>query len=253
MSKKFEIAGNWKMNMTPKEVKAFMEEYRELAPNAPNNVTICAPFTSIPALVKEARKSSIVVGAQNLHPAKNGTHTGEISADMLVAAKAKSVIIGHSERRAQFGETDEFINAKVQAALAAKLTSILCIGETLEEKEAGRTMEVLKKQFAGGLAGIKNGKNICIAYEPVWAISGGDPSKPKPIATPEQIEEVHTLIKNMCVSQFGSKRDIPVLYGGSANDKNMHEIFTIPNVDGALIGGASLVPEKFAAMANWRG
>ena len=237
------IAGNWKMNKTNAETEKFFDEFWKLVDEPPNKVIICAPFTSLATAYSMCEDSGIEIGAQNVHHERGGTFTGEISADMLLELGVKYVLAGHSERRAMLGETDEFINQKVKSAINAGLHVILCIGETLDELSAGKTFDVLKRQLEKGLAGVGNTKNIYIAYESVWAISGGDPNKPKPIATTDQIATVHAFIKNII--------NVPVLYGGSANDQNMHEIFSIPNVDGALIGGASLVPEKFAKMVSW--
>ena len=236
------IAANWKMNKTNKEAKAFFAEYAKLVRKNNNQVIFCVPFTTLSTVVKTSKELDFAVGAQNFHPAKNGTFTGEISLDMIAETGARVVLAGHSERRAMFRETDEFVNEKIKAALSAGFKVIICVGETLEEREAGKTESILKRQITKGLKDVSSYNNLVIAYEPIWAISGGDPSKPKPIATREQIAKVHTFIKSLA--------DVPVLYGGSANDKNCEEIFAIPNVDGALVGGASLVPEKFATMVN---
>ena len=245
------IVANWKMNMTSAQANEFFDEYAKHIKKTKNKVVICAPFTTMPTVFKR-RRLGFKLGAQNVHPAENGTHTGEISAKMLVDAKVTSVIIGHSERRAQFGECNSFINAKIKAAVAAGLQVIFCIGETADEREMGKTFEVLKKQFIEGMAdiGAEAKKNIVIAYEPVWAISGGDPNKPSPTPKSAEIAEVHAFIRKLGKKQLKSSR-IPILYGGSANDKNFKEIFVIENVDGALVGGASLVPSKFAAMCNF--
>jgi len=238
------IAANWKMNKTNKEAKAFFAEYAKLIRKNGNQVIFCAPFTTLSTVVKAGKELNFLPGAQNFHPAKNGTFTGEISLDMIAETGARVVLAGHSERRALFGETDDFINEKVKAALSAGFKVILCVGETDTERAAGKTQTVLKRQITKGLKDVASYNNLIIAYEPVWAISGGDPSKPKPIPTREEIESTHTFIKSLA--------DVPVLYGGSANDKNCAEIFAIPNVDGALVGGASLVPEKFAVMVNYK-
>jgi len=244
------IAANWKMNKTNAEAREFFAEYETLVSQTENRVIFCAPYTTLPTVIMKSRELGFGVGAQNLHAAKNGTFTGEISADMLVDIGAQSVIVGHSERRAQFGERDDVINRKIKAALVAGLEVIFCIGEKIEERNNGNAFDVLHMQFIQGLKDIRDPRNLIVAYEPVWAISGGDPSKPKPIATTEQIAEVHAFIKKLIAQQFGTT-DIPVLYGGSANDTNVDEIFAIPNVDGALVGGASLVAEKFAKMVNY--
>ncbi|KAI4454047.1 triosephosphate isomerase [Holotrichia oblita] len=233
------------MNKTNTEASAFFGDFSKLyAPSKEGaTVIICAPFTTLSTVVKECKKLKALPGAQNFHPARAGAFTGEVSADMLVEAGAKVVIAGHSERRALFGETDEFINQKVIAAANAGLTVILCVGETIKERESGKTNAVLKKQLLNGLKGLASAEKLIIAYEPVWAIGSGL------TATSEQIKDAHLCIKQLLAKQFGGCF-IPVLYGGSVNEKNAAEIFAIQNVDGALVGGASLVPEKFAALVN---
>jgi len=238
------IAANWKMNKTNKEAKAFFAEFAKLQRKTNNQIIFCAPFTTLAAVAKLGKELNFTAGAQNFYPAKNGTFTGEISLDMIAETGARVVLAGHSERRALFRETDEFINEKVKLALSAGFKVILCVGETAEEREAGKTQAILKKQLTRGLKDVSSYNNLIVAYEPVWAISGGDPSKPKPIPTRKEIEATHTYIKTFA--------DVPVLYGGSANDKNCEEIFGIANVDGALVGGAALVPEKFAVMVNYK-
>jgi triosephosphate isomerase len=238
------IAANWKLNKTNKEAKAFFAEYARLVRKNNNQVIICAPFTTLATTAKLGKELGFAAGAQNFYPAKSGTFTGEISLDMLAETGARVVLAGHSERRTLFRESDEFINEKVKMALTAGFKVILCAGETLEEREAGKTQTVLKRQITRALRDVPTYNNLIIAYEPVWAISGGDPTKPKPIPTVREIQEIHTYIKTLA--------DVPVLYGGSANDKNCEEVFAIPNVDGALIGGASLVPEKFLVMVNYK-
>ena len=214
----------------------------------------CAPFTSLAIAREYADECGFTVGAQNFYPAPSGTFTGEISLGMLKEIGVRVVLAGHSERRAIFNETDAFINEKVKAGLAADMMVILCVGETSEERESKKTAAVIKKQMTGGLAGIteksfNQNARLVVAYEPVWAISGGDPNKPKPIATQAQIEEAHGMIRSMLVKQFPNTF-VPILYGGSANDKNAKEIFAMKDVDGALVGGASLCPDKFSAVIN---
>ncbi|MCL2851161.1 MAG: triose-phosphate isomerase [Firmicutes bacterium] len=240
------IAGNWKMNKTKEDAKAFFEEYKALVKQTDNKVIVCAPFTVVKTVAKQKKKNDInvIAGAQNVHPAKNGAFTGEISVDMLKSMDCGAVIIGHSERRTMFLETDEFINEKVKATIDAGMIAIFCIGETLEEREHNQTFEVLMTQINKGLNGVTNSENLYVAYEPVWAIGTGK------VATTEQIQETHAFIKELVTKQFGV--DVPVLYGGSANEQNCSEIFAIQGVDGALIGGASLVASKFAAMANYQ-
>lgn len=244
------MAGNWKLNFTGTEATEFLTQYKKLVKDSPNKVVICAPFTTLSTLARYKKETGIITGAQNLHPALKGTFTGEVNAKMLVDSKVEVVIVGHSERRAIFGETDEFVNQKVKAAQESGLIAILCVGETSAEREAGETFSILQTQLEGSLKGVTNAKNLWVAYEPIWAISTGDPNKPSPIPTDVEIMEAHSFIRKFLDKQFG-KNGIPILYGGSANPNNMNTIFKLKNVDGALIGGASLVAEKFAAMANW--
>jgi triosephosphate isomerase len=241
------LAANWKMNKTIAESKEFFAEFAKLKPDSRNcRLIFCVPFTALSAVGKECKKIGALAGAENLHPAASGAFTGEISAGMLLDAGARAVIVGHSERRTLFHETDAFINEKVRAGLAAGLTVIFCIGETLKERQSDKTNAVLKRQLAKGLAGVGFSKNLIIAYEPVWAIGTGL------VASREQIAAAHAYIKQAAKKQFAGA-DVPVLYGGSANEKNAAEIFSIENVDGALVGGAALVPGKFAAMIGAAG
>jgi triosephosphate isomerase len=220
------IVANWKMNKTNAEVKEFFGKF----PKRTNNqVIFFAPFTAFASVIK----AGFTAGAQNFHPAKNGAFTGEISLDMLAEAGVKVVLAGHSERRTQFNETDEFLYEKVKVALSSDFKVILCIGETRDEREKGKTEPVLKRQ----LEGISPHKNLIIAYEPVWAIgTGTTPSN-------EQIKQIHANIKSVV--------NVPLLYGGSANEKNFNEILSIPNVDGVLVGIASLTAEKFSLMVGY--
>jgi len=231
------IAANWKMNKTNKEAKAFFAEFTKLQRKTNNQIIFCAPFTTLATVAKIGKELGFAAGAQNFHPAKNGAYTGEISLDMVAETGARVVLVGHSERRTLFRETDEFINEKIQTALSAGFKVIFCIGETLTERESNKTEAVLKRQITKGLKDVVSHNNLIIAYEPVWAIGTGL------TATNAQIKETHAYIKSLI--------DVPLLYGGSANEKNCAEIFGIPNVDGALVGGASLVAEKFAVMVNY--
>ena len=245
------IAANWKMNKTRAEAKSFLDDLKKLVPQEPKNrVIICAPFTSLD-VVKNG-PAFVELGAQNFHPAPNGTFTGEISLSMLKEAGVKVVLTGHSERRTIFNESDAFINQKTKTAIEQGFITIFCFGESFEEYTAAKTSEVIKRQLTEGLAGVTDCKNLIVAYEPVWAISGGDPNKPKPIPTREIIEQIHGEVKRILAKQFNGA-DIPVLYGGSANDKNCVDLHTIKGVDGYLIGGASLVAEKYATMINYNG
>ena len=258
------IVANWKMNKTNAEAKAFFAEFEKLYTRTGDTVAFCAPFTVLPTVVAACKKNKWVAGAQNFHPAKNGAYTGEISADMLHDVGAHAVIIGHSERRAMFGESDAFVNEKVRAALGGGLVAIMCIGETRAQREGGKTNAVLKKQLIGGLKGVAFGDggvtqlregtrsaqgsacpcNLIVAYEPVWAIGTGL------TATVEQIRETHAYIRGVLGKLF--PQPVPILYGGSVNDKNAREIFAVANVDGALVGGAALDPAKFIQIVNFR-
>jgi len=230
------IAANWKMNKTNREAKIFFNEYAKLIKKNDNQVMFFAPFTTLAAVSKLGKGLNFVSGAQNFYFAKSGAFTGEESLEMIAETGARAVLIGHSERRTLFKESDELINEKIKAALGAGFKVIFCIGETLDERKNNKTTDVLKKQITKGLKGVDALNNLIIAYEPVWAIGTGL------TATNEQIKETHAYIKSLA--------DVALLYGGSVNEKNAAEIFAIPNVDGALVGGASLVPEKFAIMVN---
>ena len=237
------IAGNWKMNKTPSETKAFMTELKGLLPKGRwCDIALCVPAVCIPAAVRAMRETRVGIGAENCNPNPSGAYTGEISTAMLVDAGCKYVIIGHSERRAM-GETDEDVNAKTKAALDAGLIPIVCCGESLEQREAGITEEWITMQIKLALADLSEDKirKVVIAYEPIWAIGTGR------TATPEQAEEVCQLIRVVVRKLFGSKnaRATTILYGGSMNDKNAYELLAQPDIDGGLIGGASLVPSKF--------
>ena len=237
------IAGNWKMNKTPSETKTFMTELKGILPKGRGcDIALCVPAVCIPAAARAMRETRIGIGAENCNANASGAYTGEISTAMLVDAGCKYVIIGHSERRAM-GETDAEVNAKVKAALEAGLIPIVCCGETLEQRESGITEEWITMQIKLALAGITEEKirKVVIAYEPIWAIGTGR------TATPEQAEEVCQLIRTVVRKLFGSKnaRATTILYGGSMNDKNAYDLLAQPDIDGGLIGGASLVPEKF--------
>ena len=237
------IAGNWKMNKTPSQTKEFMAQLKAILPKGRwCDIALCVPAVCIPAAVRAVRETRIGIGAENCNPNPSGAYTGEISTEMLTDAGCKYVIIGHSERRAM-GETDADINAKVHAALNAGLIPILCCGESLEQREAGITNEWITMQIKLDLAGITEDKirKVIIAYEPIWAIGTGK------TATPEQAEEVCEHIRTVIRKLYGAKiaRATSILYGGSMNEKNAFELLAQPDIDGGLIGGASLVPEKF--------
>ena len=243
------IAGNWKMNMTPAEATAFINEIKPMVAGKDNcDIIFCAPYVTIAAAMEAAKGSNIVIGAENVHFAAKGAYTGEVSAEMLKAIGVDTVIIGHSERRQYFGETDVTVNLRTKAALAAGLRVILCMGEVKEQRVSGITNEVCAMQIKLDLAGVsaEGMKNIVIAYEPVWAIGTGL------TATPEQAEQTCGVIREVLVELYG--KDVAeattIQYGGSMNEKNAAELLAKPNVDGGLIGGASLVAEKFTAIVD---
>ena len=243
------IAGNWKMNMTPAEATAFINEIKPMVAGKDNcDIIFCAPYVTIAAAMEAAKGSNIVIGAENVHFAAKGAYTGEVSAEMLKAIGVDTVIIGHSERRQYFGETDETVNLRTKAALAAGLRVILCMGEVKEQRVSGITNEVCAMQIKLDLAGVsaEDMKNIVIAYEPVWAIGTGL------TATPEQAEETCGVIRQVLVELYGAEvaEATTIQYGGSMNEKNAAELLAKPNVDGGLIGGASLVAEKFTAIVD---
>ncbi|MCL1900898.1 MAG: triose-phosphate isomerase [Firmicutes bacterium] len=244
------IAGNWKMNKTSKEAKEFIEELKPKILPHDCEVVICAPFTICSALKKAARGTDIKIGAQNVHFAKSGAYTGEISVDMLKEIKVEYVIIGHSERRQYFNETDETVNLRAKAAVAGGLKAIVCIGETLIEREEGKTNEVLLRQITYGLKDLTNAefKKIVIAYEPVWAIGTGK------TATAADADETIAYIRKVIGKQFSKPvaNNLRIQYGGSMNIKNVKELMSMENIDGGLIGGASLVAEDFAKLINYK-
>ena len=237
------IAGNWKMNKTRPEAKALIEAIKPLAENAGCEVVVCVPFTNLETAVEATKGTNIHVGAQNVHFEKSGAFTGEISADMLTELGVEYVIIGHSERRQYFGETDETVNKRTKAALAAGLIPIVCVGELLWERECGITEEVLGKQCKLDFYGLtaEEMKKIVIAYEPVWAIGTGK------TATADQAEEACKYIRDVIASIFGAEtaEAVTVQYGGSMNAGNAAELLSKVDVDGGLIGGASLKAPDF--------
>ncbi len=242
------IAGNWKMNKTPAEAKALIEDIKPLVKDADCDVVVCVPYVDLYAALEATAGTNIKVGAENCHWAKSGAFTGEISADMLAAVGVPYVIIGHSERRQYFGETDVTVHDRVRAALDAGLTVILCVGETLEQRKQNITMEVIGIQTKIALAGVSADelKNIIIAYEPVWAIGTGL------TATAEQADEVNGGIRAL-IAELYSQADADafvVQYGGSMNAGNAAELLAKEHVDGGLIGGASLKPADFAAIVT---
>ncbi len=241
------IAGNWKMNKLPSETYNFVKEIAKLTENSSCSVVCCTPFLCLSEAIKAAENTHVEIGAENLHFEDSGAYTGEISADMLKAIGVKYVIIGHSERRQYFAETDETINLKTKKALEKGLIPIVCVGESLEERESGVTMDLISMQIKKAFMGISAelAKKIIVAYEPIWAIGTGK------TATSDQAQEVCLGIR-IVLSQLYSKDladEITIQYGGSMNEKNAAELLSKPDIDGGLIGGASLVAEKFAAIA----
>jgi triosephosphate isomerase len=243
------IAGNWKMNKTASEGKALLEELKATVARVKwCEVVVCVPFVDIPMALRTLKDTRIAVGAQNIHHETNGAYTGEVSADMLKDLGVKYVIIGHSERRQYFGETDALVNKKVHAALTAGLRPIVCVGESLDQREAGITNELITMQVKAALSAVTPEKlrHIVIAYEPIWAIGTGR------TATAEQANEVCELIRTTIRKMYGARaaRAVTIQYGGSMNAKNAQELLAQPDVDGGLIGGASLKAPDFTAIIN---
>jgi len=244
------IAGNWKMNMLASGVKAYKDELMPLVPGFSKwcDTVVCTPFVLLPAAICAFKDTGVGVGAQNLSQFESGAYTGEVSAAQLTDIGTGYVIIGHSERRQYYGETDGSVNAKTLAALKTPLISIVCVGETLEQREEGITNSLVTKQVEAALSNIPEHElnKIVIAYEPVWAIGTGK------TATPEDAQEVCKVIRNVLSSLYGEKaaEAMSILYGGSMNDKNAYELLAQPDIDGGLIGGASLKPESFAVIIN---
>jgi len=244
------IAGNWKMYKTIGEAVAFVRDLRPLVAQADHCEVIVAPsLTALRAVAEAARGSNIAVAAQNVDWEAEGAHTGDVCARMLVDAGASHVIIGHSERRHDHGETDEEVNRKLKLALAAALLPIVCVGETLEERESGRTAEVLERQFSRGLVGltVPEFSRIMLAYEPVWAIGTGR------TATPEMAAESHRQLRGLAAARFGvvAADQVRILYGGSVKPENIRGLMAQPEIDGALVGGASLQVESFNALVYY--
>ena len=243
------IAGNWKMNMTPSATTAFIKELAPMAAGKDEcDIVLCVPFVDIAPAVEAAKGTNIKIGAQNVHFAKSGAYTGEISADMLNECGAEYVVIGHSERRQYFGETDVTVNQRTKAALEGGLKVILCVGELLAEREQGITEEIVSLQTKIALLDVtaQQLKNVIIAYEPVWAIGTGK------TATPEQADEVCGIIRGVIARLYGdaAAEAITIQYGGSMNAKNAAELLAKKNVDGGLIGGASLKTADFTVIVD---
>jgi triosephosphate isomerase (TIM) len=244
------MAGNWKMYKTAAETRSAIEKLAPMVAGASHaDVVVCAPFVNLPAAVEAARGTNIGIGGQDLFWLKEGAYTGEVSAPMLKAIECHWVIIGHSERRQYFGETDETVAKKTVAALEAGLKPIVCVGERLEQRESGSTDAVLATQFAGGLAGLTSEQfaQVTIAYEPVWAIGTGK------TATPEIAAEAHRFLRSQIRGKFGdaAAEACRILYGGSVKPENIKALMAQAELDGALVGGASLDPASFASIVNF--
>jgi len=244
------IAGNWKMYKTQAETRAFFNAFNPLVANSGHcDIIIAPPLTSLTAAVESVGGSAISIAAQNCDWHAEGAFTGEISTRMILETGARGVIIGHSERRQYFGETDESVNRKVKAALEAGLTPILCVGEHLAEREANLTEAVLKRQFEGGLAALTGAEfsRILLAYEPCWAIGTGR------TATPEMAADAHRFLRELAGARFTSERAsaLRILYGGSVKPDNIRGLMAQVEIDGALVGGASLDPQSFASIVNF--
>jgi triosephosphate isomerase len=244
------MAGNWKMHKTPAETTAYLERFRPLVEKSTHcEIVICPPFPSLLLAVHATQGTRIQVGAQNCFWEKQGAFTGEVAAPMLKAAGCSHVIVGHSERRQYFGETDETVLKRTAAALEAGLTPIVCVGERLEERESDKTDDVLERQFAGGIGGLdaEQFSRVVIAYEPVWAIGTGK------TATPEIAASAHRVIRDQVHTKYGREAaaSVRILYGGSVKPDNVKSLMAQPEVDGTLVGGACLRPEDFASIVNF--
>lgn len=244
------MAANWKMHKTPRETGEFFASFKPLVADSDHcEIVVCPPFTGLAAAIEAAAGSAIGIGAQNLYWEMQGAFTGEIAPGMLSAAGCRYVIIGHSERRQYFGETDETVSRKIAAAQEAELVPIVCVGELLDEREAGQTEAVLKKQVNGAFCSLTAGQfsPIIIAYEPVWAIGTGR------TATPEMAAEAHRFLRGLVGELFGpeSAQQVRILYGGSVKPANVKGLMAQPDIDGALVGGAGLEPGSFAAIVDF--
>jgi len=244
------IAANWKMYKTPNQARDFFSAFLPMvADHTRDEIVVCTPFVDLPAAVEAAKGSNVAIGGQDLHWEKEGAFTGEISAEMLLAVGCSHVIIGHSERRQFFGETDDTVNRKLKTALEAGLAPIVCVGEVLEEREANLTDDVLRRQCLRAFHAIsgKKAAKLVVAYEPVWAIGTGK------TATPELAAEAHALIRGEAAKAFGQEMAdaLRILYGGSVKPDNAKTLMAQEEIDGALVGGASLDPKSFSAIVKY--
>jgi triosephosphate isomerase (TIM) len=244
------MAANWKMNKTPDDTRDYFREFLPLvAGHDRDEIVVCPPYTDVDAAIIAAARSNVAIGVQNVHWKADGAYTGEISAPMLVCLGVTHVIVGHSERRQYFGETDDTVNLRLKAALEAALTPICCVGEVLEEREAGLTDDVLRRQCVRAFHAIsaKKAAKMIVAYEPVWAIGTGK------TATPELAAEAHAVIRREASEVFGEEfaAHLRILYGGSVKPDNASALMAQEEIDGALVGGASLEPKSFAALIKY--
>jgi triosephosphate isomerase (TIM) len=250
MARKKILAGNWKMYKVPDETRDYLHHFLPLvAGHDRDEIVICPPYIDICDAVKATKGSNVAIGAQDLHWEKEGAFTGEICPAMLLAVGCTHVIIGHSERRQYFGETDDIVNFKLKAALEAGLVPIVCVGEVLEEREASLTEDVLRRQCLRAFYAIsgKKAHNLVVAYEPVWAIGSGK------TATPQMAADAHALIRGEAAKAFGQELadNLRILYGGSVKPENVKSLMAEEEIDGALVGGASLDPKSFAAIVKY--
>ncbi len=242
------IAGNWKMNKLPNETISFFEEFAPLVKDTKNEVVICAPYTDLFYAILSAQNTNIKIGAQNMHWEENGAYTGEVSPQMLKSIGVEYVVLGHSERRQYFAETDETVNKKVKAAHNVGLKPIVCVGESLEQRESGKAKEIVTNQVKLGLKDLTNDQitSTIVAYEPIWAIGTGK------TATKEDANETIKWIREELVNMYGKENADKVIiqYGGSVKSGNAKELFEMSDIDGGLVGGASLKPDEFAKIVN---
>ena len=243
------IAGNWKMNMLPNEAMNFIEQLAPLVKNTENEVILCVPYTDLFYALLSVQETNIKIGAQNMHFEESGAYTGEVSGKMLKSIGVEYVIIGHSERRQYFNETDETVNKKIKSAFANELKPIVCVGETLEQRETNQTQEVITKQIELALQGLteEQVENTIIAYEPIWAIGTGK------TATSEQANDAIKSIRDEICQIYGQNvgNRVIIQYGGSVKSTNAKELFEMSDIDGGLVGGASLKPDEFAKIVNF--
>src|SRR5216684_1193747 len=244
------IAANWKMYKTPDQTRDFFRDFlQQVSGHTRDEIVVCPPYVDLAAAIEAAKGSGVAIGGQNVHWKEEGAFTGEISASMLLALGVTHVIVGHSERRQYFGETDDTVNLRLKAALQAGLTPICCVGEVLEEREAGLTDDVLRRQCVRAFHAIsaKKATKLVVAYEPVWAIGTGK------TATPELAAEAHAVIRNEAQKRYGEDEAsrMRILYGGSVKPENVKSLMTQPEIDGVLVGGASLDPVSFGSIVNY--